>query len=196
MDVYMQKDRIIVCAVALYAAMAAPAFPQMVGAVGANPGQSPAEARELDQKFDELKNKGRLNDPNIDADKELETGATLVKQSKFTEAIPHLDLVLAKRPNDVTALIYLGFSHRMVGASMGGFAKRDEYMKALECYRRGLALDPNNRLLHEYTGKVLVLLDDVPAAQLELKALQKLCPSGCDELKALSAVVPAQAAAP
>lgn len=190
----MQKLRILASAAALFVAGGTPAFSQMVGTVGANPGQSPAEARELDQKFDELKNQGQLK--GIDAGKELEIGANLVKDSKFSEAIPHLERVLAKRPNDVTALIYMGFSHRMVAAGMGGFAKTDEYMKALEYYRRGLAQDPNNKLLHEYTGKVLVLLNDQAGAQAELKALQKLCPSGCTELKALSAVVPAQAATP
>lgn len=188
----MQKLRILASAAALLVATGTPAVSQMVGAVGANPGQSPSDARQLDQTFDELKNKGKLNNPNIDAGKELEIGANLVKESKFSEAIPHLEIVLAKRPNDVTALIYMGFSHRMVAAGMGGFAKTDEYMKALEYYRRGLVLDPSNRLLHEYTGKVLVLLNDEAGAQAELKALQRLCPSGCTELKALSAVVPTQ----
>jgi tetratricopeptide (TPR) repeat protein len=192
----MRKALVLASLVVLTIAVGAPALAQMVGAVGANPGQSPAEARELDQKFDELRDKGIVDNPNLNIDKELETGANLVKQSKFAEAIPHLDIVVAKRPNDVTALIYLGFAHRMVGASMGGFAKTDEYMKALAYYRRGLAIEPDNKLLHEYTGKVLVLLNNIPEAQAELQALRKLCPSGCVELSALSAVVPAPTAAP
>jgi tetratricopeptide (TPR) repeat protein len=190
----MYKSGRIVAGAALALALSAPAFSQMVGQVGNNPGQSPSEARALDQKFDELRNQGALK--NVDAGKELEIGSNLVKQSKFAEAIPHLELALSKKPADVTTLIYLGFSHRMLAGSMAGFARRDELIKALEYYRRGLEIDPKNKLLHEYTGKVLVLLDDVPAAQTELKALQQLCPSGCDELKALSAVVPAAPPAP
>jgi tetratricopeptide (TPR) repeat protein len=184
----MNKPGWIVTGAALAFALGAPAFSQMVGQVGNNPGQSPSDARALDQKFDELRNQGALK--TVDAGKELEIGSNLVKQSKFAEAIPHLELALSKKPADVTTLIYLGFSHRMLAGTMVGFARRDELMKALEYYRRGLEADPKNRLLHEYTGKALVLLDDAPAAQGELKALQQLCPSGCDELKALSSVVP------
>jgi len=167
-----------------------PILAQMVGQVGNNVGQSPAEARQVDQKFQELQQEGKLKSAKSDPANELKIGSDLVKQSKFADAIPHLDAALEKRPNDVTTLIYLGFSHRMLAHDMAGVAKTDQYLSALEYYKRGLALAPDNRLLHEYTGKVRLLLGDLPAAQAELKTLHQLCPSGCDELRALSAAVP------
>ena len=183
----MQKIK-WVAALALLSA--APMFAQMVGQVGNNPGQSPAEARQVDQKFQELQNEGKLNAAKSDPANELKLGSDLVKQSKFADAIPHLEASLEKRPNDVTTLIYLGFSHRMLAQGMSGVARTDQYLTALDYYKRGLVLAPDNRLLHEYTGKVHLLLGDLPAAQAELKTLHQFCPSGCDELRALSAAVP------
>jgi len=180
----------LLVAAALAALTAAPAAAQMVGQVGNNPGQSPQDARQLDQKFEELKSQGKVGTGKESAADELKIGSDLVKQSKFAEAVPHLELALEKRPDDVTTLIYLGFSHRMLAQNMNGVARTDQYLSALEYYKRGLAIDPKNRLLREYTGKVRMLLHDVPGAQAELKALKGLCPSGCVELQALAAVVP------
>lgn len=184
----MRKSIALAAALAVLAAV--PGAAQMVGQVGNNPGQSPSEARQADQKFEELQNEGKLDNSKVDPARELKLGSDLVKQSKFGEAIPHLERALEKRPDDVTALIYLGFSHRMLAQDMAGVARTDQYLSALEYYKRGLVLDPKNKLLHEYTGKVRMLLHDVPGAQAELTTLKALCPSGCDEFRALSAVVP------
>lgn len=187
---HVNKLALVAAAIVAIFGCAAPAFSQMVGVVGGNAGQSPSEAREVDQKFDELKNEGRLDASKSNLDKELEAGAALVKQSKFAEALPHLEFVVDKRPNDVTALIYLGFSHRMIGSTLIGASKTAEYVTALSLYRRAQAIEPDNKLLHEYAGKVLMLLHDVPNAKVELNALKNLCPSGCPERAALEAVVP------
>lgn len=166
-----------------------PAQAQMVGQVGNNPGQSPSQARQADQKFEELRNQGlfRQADPN----KELKIGAALVKESRFEEALPHLEAALALHPNDVTALTYAGFTERMLGSASRGLIKSDHYAKALAYYRRGLVLEPGNLLLHEYAGKVHLLLGNTPEAARELAELRRLCPSGCESLTALQAVIPA-----
>lgn len=181
--------RMVTAAVAALLVFTA-ASAQMVGQVGNNPGQSPQDARALDQKFEELQNEHKLDSSKIDPARELKIGSDLVKQSKFAEALPHLEAAVQKRPDDVTALIYLGFSHRMLAQGMTGMARTEQYLTALNLYKRGLLLEPNNRLLREYTGKVLMLLHDLPAAQAELRTLKQLCPSGCEELRALSDVVP------
>ena len=186
----MLQHKWIVTGAALTLLSAAPMFAQMVGQVGNNVGQSPGEARQVDQKFEELQNEGKLNAAKSDPAAELKLGSDLVRQSKFADAIPHLEAALEKRPNDVTTLIYLGFSHRMLAQGLSGVTKTDQYLTALDYYKRGLTLAPGNRLLHEYTGKVRMLLGDLPAAQAELKTLHQLCSSGCDELRSLSAVVP------
>jgi tetratricopeptide (TPR) repeat protein len=184
----MRKFEIAAAATAILVLAAPPAASQMVGTVGANPGESPSEARQTDQTFDELRNKGTLDNTGKAAD-ELAAGANLVKEHKFAEAVPHLEAALARRPRDVTALTYLGFAHRMIGSNLSGDAAKAEYEKALEYYRRGLAIDSRNRLLHEYAGKVHLLLHDAPSAEAEQAALKRLCPDGCDELSTLSEVL-------
>ena len=119
---------------------------------------------------------------------ELVVGADLVKQQKYAEAIPHLELAFAKMPNNATTLIYLGFSHRMIGAGLSGDARNGEYQKALSYYRQAAGIDPDNQLLHEYLGKLCILMHDQTSAQNELVTLDRLCPSGCESRDALSKV--------
>jgi len=185
----MSKPKLLTAAAILVSLAAVPAASQMIGTVGNNPGQSPQDARELDQKFDQLRDE-QQRQRRGGAD-ELAVGADLVHREKFADAIPHLERALAQRPRDVTTLIYLGFSHRMLGSALAGDARQAEFAKALDCYRRGLELDSRNRLLHEYAGKVHILLHDQAAAEAELKALGSLCPSGCDELDALTSALAA-----
>jgi tetratricopeptide (TPR) repeat protein len=175
----MEQFRLLAASAALLVLVPVPAYPQLVGGVGANVGQSPSEARETDQKFDELRaEQEKQNDVGTD---ELTVGAGLVKQAKFADAVPHLERALAKHPRDVTTLIYLGFSHRMIGVSLSGDARAAEFAKALEYYRQGLEIDGRNRLLHEYTGKLYILMHDQASAEKEMDALKDVCPSGCDE---------------
>jgi tetratricopeptide (TPR) repeat protein len=116
-------------------------------------------------------------------------GADLVKQQKYTDAIPHLELALSKKSNNAITLIYLGFSHRMIGAGLTGDAKNGEFKKALGYYQQALTIDPNNKLLHEYLGKLYLLMHDQTSAENELKTLETLCPSGCEERDTLSNVM-------
>src|SRR6202042_1372285 len=81
---------------------------------------------------------------------ELAAGAALVKGQKFGEAIPHLEAAQAKNPRSATVLIYLGFAHRMLAADLAGDAQAAEYRKSLDCYDQALAIDADNKLLHEY----------------------------------------------
>jgi tetratricopeptide (TPR) repeat protein len=122
---------------------------------------------------------------------EFAAGAALVKAQKFGEAIPHLELAQKKSPNNVTILIYLGFAHRMVAAGLAGDAQNAEYDKALSYYQMALAIDSHNKLLHEYLGKLRLLRREYALAANELTTLQTLCPSGCDELTALTQAVAA-----
>lgn len=183
----MHKLKLLGAAAAVLVMLGVPAFSQMVGGAGANVGESPQDARETDQAFDDLKTKGALEDQTKSKAKdELVIGADLVHQQKYADAIPHLEQALIQHPHDVNTLIYLGFSHRMLGSALSGQARIDEYTKALGYYRQGLELDARNKLLHEYAGKLYILLHDQASAENEQKALQGLCPSGCDELDALS----------
>jgi tetratricopeptide (TPR) repeat protein len=135
--------------------------------------------------------------PDAHAD-ELATGADLVKQEKFADAIPHLERAEEKSPRNVTVLIYLGFAHRMLGEHVTLEGSTAEYDKALGYYRKGLDIDPRNKLLHEYLGKLYLLMRQYSDASDELKKLSDLCSSDCPERDSLSQAIAANppAAAP
>jgi tetratricopeptide (TPR) repeat protein len=120
---------------------------------------------------------------------ELAVGADLVKHEKFAEALPHLERAEEKNPRNVTVLIYLGFVHRMLGESITLEGSTAQYNKALGYYRKGLDIDPRNKLLHEYLGKLYLLMRQYPDASNELKKLSNLCSSDCPERDSLSQAI-------
>ncbi len=186
----MRNHLLLAVVVAPLLVAGTPALSQMVGGVGGGVGGSPQDARETERVFEELKDQRKISAPvRTEAPDELAVGADLVKQAQFAEAVPHLELALANNPNNSTTLIYLGFSHRMMGALLTFDARDSEYKKALGYYRQALAIDPDNKLLHEYLGKLYLLMRDQPSAENELKALQTLCRSGCQELDTRSKVM-------
>jgi len=186
----MRKHLFFAVTTAALLAAGTPALSQMVGGVGGGTGGSPQDARDTDRVYDELKADKKISTPvRTEAPNELAIGADLAKQAEYADAIPHLELALAKNPNNATTLIYLGFSHRMIGAGLGSDARNAEYKKALDYYRQALPIDPNNRLLHEYLGKLFLLMHDQTSAENELKTLERLCPSSCVERETLSGVM-------
>jgi Flp pilus assembly protein TadD len=48
-------------------------------------------------------------------------------------------------------------------------------------YLEALRLNPNHRGANEYLGELYLMKKDLPAAQARLAALDRLCPSGCEE---------------
>jgi tetratricopeptide (TPR) repeat protein len=147
----------------------------------------PADAGR-DPSYDDMKADTPIKSNAAD---EFATGANLVKQQQFSAAIPHLEAALAKKQRDVTVMIYLGFAHRMVGGASVGDAQTAEFKKALEYYQRGLAIDEDNKLLHEYLGKLYLLMREYALADDEMKTLETLCPSACAERAALTEAIAA-----
>jgi tetratricopeptide (TPR) repeat protein len=165
-----------------------PALSQMSGTgVPPNSGQDP--------NYDDMR-------ADMDAKKspetanEFATGAGLVKQQQFAAAIPHLEAALAKNPHNVTLLIYLGFAHRMEGGSSTGDVQAAEFRKALGYYQQGLAIDEDNKLLHEYLGKLDLLMRQYSLAASEMKTLETICPSDCAERTALAQAIAANPPSP
>jgi tetratricopeptide (TPR) repeat protein len=74
----------------------------------------------------------------------------------------------------------------MIGSKLTGDAQGEEFNQALDFYQKALAIDSNNRILHEYLGKLYLLTRQYTLASNELKTLGSLCPSGCDERTALT----------
>lgn len=156
-------------------------------AAGSTGSQGSYEPQGPDTGYDDM----RADTAAQSAKDELVTGAALVKQGKFADAIPHLELAQTKRPHDVNVLIYLGFSHRMLGASAVGDAQAAEYDKALGSYQQALVIDPDNKLVHEYLGKLYLLTRKYALASNELKTLEGLCDADCAERTALAQAIAA-----
>jgi tetratricopeptide (TPR) repeat protein len=168
----------------LMALIASPVAPHAAPGGGGGGGYQPQTP---DTGYDDMKaDTQRRQGPS-----ELAIGADLVKQGKFSDAIPHLEAARKAKPRDVTTLTYLGFAHRMAANSLTGAAQTAEYNSALDAYRDGLAISPDNKLLHEYLGKLYLLQRQEGPALDELKALQALCEAGCAERTALEQAIAA-----
>ncbi len=78
----------------------------------------------------------------------------------------------------------LGFSLRKSG----------DFKTSLTYYNRALELQPDFKPAHEYLGELYLDMSDMPNAKLQLATLEKLCPTGCDELSDLQEAIKAKSA--
>ncbi len=117
---------------------------------------------------------------------DYEAGLTALQQHQYVDAIVHLTLALPQRPNDATILFELGYANHMLGQAAAGATRDADYKLALGYYHRSLTVDPDSRIAHRYLGTLALQLHDQAAAAGELKALETLCPSGCDERDSLA----------
>ena|ERR1700733_6765533 len=181
----MRSHPVPIAALGILLALCPPSSAQVSSPTGS---QGTYEQHGPDNGYDNMK-----ADTNAGASvrDELAAGAALVKQQKYGEAIPHLELAAKKHRNDSSALIYLGFAHRMLAASLSGEEQAAELGKALDSYKQALAIDADNKLLHEYLGKLYLLMREYGKSSDELATLERLCPSGCSEREALMQAVAA-----
>lgn len=181
----MRSHKLQVAVLGVLLALCPPSFAQVSSSTGS---QGTYEQHGQDYGYDNMKADTKLGTPVRD---ELAAGAALVKQQKYGEAIPHLEAAAKKRRGDSSALIYLGFAHRMLATTFSGEEQAAEFGKALDSYKQALAIDADNKLLHEYLGKLYLLTRQYGMASDELATLERLCPSGCNEREALTQAVAA-----
>jgi hypothetical protein len=67
--------------------------------------------------------------------------------------------------------------------------KEKLFGKAIRFTNKALALEPGDRDALAVQGEAMVELGAVPRAKDNLAKLQKLCPSGCQQLAMLSAAI-------
>ena len=94
----------------------------------------------------------------------------LLKAKNYDAAIVQLRGLIGTQHPDVYNL--MGFALRKSGDQAQGMAY----------YNRALELDPNHKGALEYQGQLFVELGQPDGARANLARLQKLCPSGCEEL--------------
>ena len=101
-----------------------------------------------------------------------------VKAKDWKAAIEELKPIIVKVDNADAYNLY-AFCLRNMG----------DYKQAFTYYGKALDFDPNHKGAHEYLGELYVMTSNMPKANEHLAILEKLCPSGCEELDDLRKAV-------
>ena len=109
----------------------------------------------------------------------LRQGEALFAAGKFTEADDALETALAVDPRNRAAFVVMARVAQ----------KQKLFGQAIRFTNKALALEPRDRDALAVQGEAMVELGAVPRAKDNLVKLQKLCPSGCQQLAVLSAAI-------
>jgi tetratricopeptide (TPR) repeat protein len=101
----------------------------------------------------------------------------LAKAERYDEALEMLDLLQDR--NTPQALNYRGYATRKLG-------RIDE---GIGYYRAALKLDPKYAQVREYLGEAYVSKGDMASASEELKAIEALCGTECEEYQDLAQAI-------
>jgi len=93
----------------------------------------------------------------------------------WATAIDLLTQVVARDEKNADVYNYLGYAER----------NRGNLDIAFKYYDRALALDPKHRGVREYLGEAYLLTGNLPKAEEQLAALDKLCFFSCSEYREL-----------
>jgi len=109
----------------------------------------------------------------------MRQGETLLATGKFAEADDALETALAVDPRNRAAFVVMARVAQ----------KQKLFGQAIRFTNKALALEPRDRDALAVQGEAMVELGAVPRARANLEKLQKLCPSGCQQLAMLSAAI-------
>lgn len=109
----------------------------------------------------------------------FKTGQKAIYAQQWDRGIRFMERVIAKQPKNADAHNYLGFAYR----------KKGDIKRAASFYKVALRLSPNHKGALEYQGEMFLKLGQLAAAQHNQAKLQKLCLSGCKELKELTRAI-------
>ena len=109
----------------------------------------------------------------------LRQAESLLAAGKFVEADDSLETALAIDPRNRAAFVVMARVAQ----------KQKLFGQAIRFTNKALALEPRDRDALAVQGEAMVELGAVPRARDNLVKLQKLCPSGCQQLAMLSAAI-------
>lgn len=101
----------------------------------------------------------------------------LAKAARFGESLEVLDLL--RDPNTPKALNFRGYATRKLG-------RVDE---GIVFYRQAVALDPQYASVREYLGEAYVIKGDIARAEEQLRAIERICGTGCEEYQDLAKAI-------
>jgi predicted Zn-dependent protease len=105
---------------------------------------------------------------------DLNSARALVEAQKYDAALPMLQQIDQRTPNNPDVLNLIGFSLRKTGKTV----------EALDYYNRALALNPQHRGANEYLGELYLELKQPEKAKQRLEALRLAC-GDCEEFEDL-----------
>ena len=108
---------------------------------------------------------------------ELAKAQSSIAGEQYRAAIRTLNDIVRSNPRNADAYNLLGFSYR----------KSKDFKRAERNYNRALRLNPEHKGALEYMGELFLETDRRNKAQGLLARLEKLCPTGCEELDDLRA---------
>ena len=103
---------------------------------------------------------------------QLASAEALIRKKSYSDAIEVLNGIVETNPREADAYNFLGYSYR----------KSKDYSRAERNYKRALRLNPEHKGALEYVGELYLETDRRPKAEETLAKLEKLCPTGCEEL--------------
>ncbi|CAI1017805.1 Predicted O-linked N-acetylglucosamine transferase, SPINDLY family [Serratia liquefaciens] len=101
----------------------------------------------------------------------------LAKSGRYQEALDVLNTL--KNPNTAVALNYRGYATRKLGRTDEGIGY----------YLKSVALDPKYPKVREYLGEAYMIKGRQDLAKEQLKVIQSLCGTGCEEYRDLAAAI-------
>ena len=106
---------------------------------------------------------------------QLAKAETSIEGEQYRSAIKTLKNIVSTNPRNADAYNLLGFSYR----------KTKDFKRAERNYSRALRLDPKHKGALEYMGELFLETNRRAKAEELLARLEKLCPTGCEELEDL-----------
>ncbi|MGB8931744.1 MAG: tetratricopeptide repeat protein [Anaeromyxobacteraceae bacterium] len=108
-------------------------------------------------------------------DADVAAARKAIDAKDWSGAIQLLERAKSRLPSSADVYNLLGFAERQRGNLEAAFAH----------YETALRLDPKHRGAHEYVGEAWLLAGNLSKAEEHLAALNKLCPSSCEEYRDL-----------
>jgi Flp pilus assembly protein TadD len=115
----------------------------------------------------------------------LASARNLIQNKNWSAAIQELERLQETQSADW---------HNLLGYSLR-HARNPDLKMAKTHYEEALKIDPQHRGALEYSGELYLQMNQLPLAQERLEALNKVCPSGCEERNDLKEAISSYKAA-
>lgn len=106
-----------------------------------------------------------------DTEAKLDRAERMIKSGDARGAIPLLKDIVQANDGNADAYNFLGLAYRKLG----------QYEQAKQYYDKALSLNPEHKGAHEYLGELYLNVGEPAKAERQLAALDRICPSGCEE---------------